>query len=57
MISSRIIEHLEALVACDTQNPPRLIDGDSAIFQYCEKVVGNGFRTRTRDHGDGHLIP
>ena len=55
MALSRIIEHLQALVACDTQNPPRLIDGDSAIFQYCEKTVGNGFRTRTRDHGDGHV--
>ena len=55
MALSRILEHLQALVACDTQNPPRLIDGDSAIFQYCEKTVGNGFRTRTRDHGDGHV--
>ncbi|MEE8340046.1 MAG: acetylornithine deacetylase [Xanthomonadales bacterium] len=55
MILQRILEHLEALVACDTQNPPRLIDGDSAVFQYCEKTVGNGFRTRTWDHGDGHV--
>jgi len=55
MISSRILEHLQVLVACDTQNPPRLIDGDSAIFQYCAKVVGSGFRTRTWDHGDGHV--
>ncbi len=55
MISRRILEHLEALVACDTQNPPRRIDGDSAIFQYCEKTLGKGFRTRTWDHGDGHV--
>jgi acetylornithine deacetylase len=55
MALSRILEHLQALVACDTQNPPRLIDGDSAIFQYCEKTVGQGFRTRIRDHGDGHV--
>ena len=55
MISQRILEHLEALVACDTQNPPRLINGDSAIFQYCEKAIGDGFRTRTWDHGDGHV--
>ena len=51
----QILKHLEALVACDTQNPPRLIDGDSAIFQYCEKTVGSGFQTRTWDHGDGHV--
>jgi acetylornithine deacetylase len=55
MISQRILEHLEALVACDTQNPPRLIDGDSAIFQYCETAIGDGFRTRIWDHGDGHV--
>ncbi len=55
MISQRILQHLEALVACDTQNPPRLIDGDSAIFQYCETAIGNGFRTRTWDYGDGHV--
>jgi len=55
MISRHLLEHLEALVACDTQNPPRLIDGDSAIFQYCEKTVGSGFRSRTWDHGDGHV--
>ncbi len=55
MTSHRILEHLEALVACDTQNPPRLIDGDSAIFQYCEKVLGDRFRIRIWDHGDGHV--
>jgi len=60
MGSTRILEHLEALVACDTQNPPRLIDGDSAIFRYCAKVVGanvvgNGFQTKVWDHGDGHV--
>ena len=55
MILRQILEHLEALVACDTQNPPRLIDGDSAIFRYCENTVGKGFRTRTWDHGKGHV--
>ncbi len=55
MILRQILEHLDALVACDTQNPPRLIDADAAIFQYCEKTVGNGFKTRIWDHGDGHV--
>lgn len=50
-----ILQHLEALVACDTQNPPRRIDGDSAIFQVCERIVGSDFRTQTWDHGDGHV--
>lgn len=47
--------HLDALVACDTQNPPRNIDGDSAIFAYCSEVVGSSFEIRTWDHGDGHV--
>jgi acetylornithine deacetylase len=50
-----ILERLEALVACDTQNPPRLINGDSEIFQLCENLVGSGFQTRTWDHGEGHV--
>jgi len=47
--------HLDALVACDTQNPPREIDGDSSIFAYCREVVGSSFDIRTWDHGDGHV--
>jgi acetylornithine deacetylase len=50
-----ILGHLETLVAFDTQNPPRLIDADSAIFHYCSDQVGAGFEIRTRDHGDGHV--
>jgi len=52
---SVILGHLEALVACDTQNPPRLIDADSAIFHYCSEQVGSGFEIRTWDHGGGHV--
>jgi acetylornithine deacetylase len=50
-----ILGHLEALVACDTQNPPRLIDADSAVFRYCSDQLGAGFEIRTWDHGDGHV--
>jgi acetylornithine deacetylase len=52
---SAILRHLEALVACDTQNPPRRIDGNSHIFSYCESVLPPGFETRIWDHGDGHV--
>jgi len=52
---TRPLEHLQALVACDTQNPPRVIDGDSPIFSYCSRVAGSSFDIRTRDHGDGHV--
>jgi acetylornithine deacetylase len=51
----RLLEHLESLVACDTQNPPRAIDGDSPVFGYCSKVVGTSFDIRMWDHGDGHV--
>lgn len=52
---SDVLRHLEALVGCDTQNPPRRIDGDSPIFGYCGSVLPNAFETRTWDHGDGHV--
>lgn len=55
MSQSGTLEILEALVACDTQNPPRLIDADSEIFQVCERTIGDGFETRIWDHGDGHV--
>ena len=51
----RILENLEALVACDTQNPPRLIDGDSEIFRLCGELAGSGFQIRIWDHGEGHV--
>lgn len=55
MSEARLLSHLAALVACDTQNPPRLIEGDSPIFGYCSDVVGTSFDIRTWDHGDGHV--
>lgn len=55
MSLARTLEILESLVSCDTQNPPRLIDGDSEIFQLCERITGSGFQTRIWDHGDGHV--
>lgn len=55
MSDSRLLAHLAALVACDTQNPPRDFDGDAPIFGYCSKVAGACFDTRVWDHGDGHV--
>jgi len=55
MNSDLILAHLKALVACDTQNPPRRIDADSDVFRYCSEQVGAGFEIRTWDHGDGHV--
>jgi acetylornithine deacetylase len=50
-----LLDHLRALVACDTQNPPRAIDGDSPIFAYCREKVGGGFNIEVQDHGEGHV--
>jgi len=50
-----VLENLEALVACDTQNPPRRIDGDSPVFRLCADLAGTGFQTRIWDHGEGHV--
>ena len=55
MSESRLLAHLGALVAFDTQNPPRAIDGDSAIFAYCSEAVGESFDIRIWDHGGGHV--
>ena len=55
MTDSALLGHLAKLVACDTQNPPREIEGDSDIFRYCSEVVGSGFTVGTWDHGDGHV--
>ncbi len=49
------ITHLEGLIRCDTQNPPRRIDGDAEIFRICAAALDDGFTITTWDHGDGHV--
>ena len=44
------LTHLRALVACDTQNPPRAIDG--AIFDHIESALPD-FHCKRTDYGDG----
>lgn len=48
---SKILEHLEALVAFDTRNPPRRIGADG-IFAYLRAALP-GFSHVLTDHGDG----
>ncbi len=45
------LRHLQALVAFDTRNPPRAIDGEG-IFGYLRAHLA-GFECTTRDHGAG----
>jgi acetylornithine deacetylase len=46
------LTHLRALVACDTQNPPRAIGG--AIFDRIESALP-GFHCALTDYGDGAI--
>ncbi|MGI9205824.1 MAG: acetylornithine deacetylase [Woeseiaceae bacterium] len=57
MTNDRILEHLENLVCCDTQNPPRDIGATHDIFRYIDSVLkpGNGFSVSVEDHGRGRV--
>ena len=48
------LAHLRALVACDTQNPPRDIHADSPIFLYLREQLPD-FEIRLFDHGKGRV--
>ncbi len=50
-----ILAHLDVLVADDSQNPPRRITADSAMFDHVRGVLPDDFRVETVDHGDGHV--
>ena len=50
-----VVERLRRLVACDTQNPPRSISGDSDVFSECAAALPAGYTVKTWDHGDGHV--
>ena len=53
---ARTLEHLAVLVACDSQNPPRLISPDSAMFAHAAEVLKSaGFEVEFTDYGDGHV--
>lgn len=55
--NQRILAHLGGLVGCDTQNPPRQIGPEHAIFDYINKVLkaAGGFAIEITDHGDGRV--
>jgi acetylornithine deacetylase len=48
---AQTLKHLRALVAFDTRNPPRAIDG-GGIFAYLRDQLA-GFKCETTDHGAG----
>lgn len=50
-----VLRHLEALVAFDTQNPPRDLQADSPLFEYLSSALGDGFDIDITDHGGGSV--
>lgn len=57
MTPAKILGHLGKLVACDTQNPPREIDGSHPVFEYVNAVLAQagGFSVDIQDHGKGRV--
>lgn len=51
----RLLRHLKALIAFDTQNPPRRLSGESLIFEYLRTAVGSEFYIEIQDHGKGRI--
>lgn len=49
------LHHLEALVAFDTQNPPRDLQADAPLFAYLSSALGAGFDIDITDHGGGSV--
>ena len=51
----RLLRHLKALIAFDTQNPPRRLSGESLIFEYLRTAIGSEFYVEIQDHGKGRI--
>jgi len=55
MNATGVLNKLESLIAFDTQNPPRLLDADSPIFDWISGVLGADFEISITDHGLGRV--
>jgi acetylornithine deacetylase len=53
--SEKLLRHLKALVAFDTQNPPRKLNSESLLFEYLRTALGTGFDIEITDHGQGRV--
>jgi acetylornithine deacetylase len=52
----RLLEHLARLIECDSQNPPRDIAPEAAMFVHARGVLeAAGFDVEMTDYGDGHV--
>jgi acetylornithine deacetylase len=50
-----VLQYLDRLIAFDTQNPPRSMGGDSALFAWLAEALGPGFSIELTDHGIGRV--
>lgn len=50
-----VLDHLERLVAFDTQNPPRSLAADAPVFGWLAGVLGTDFAVEMIDHGHGRV--
>jgi len=55
MHMDRLLRHLKALIAFDTQNPPRVVSADSLVMEYLRTTLGPGFEVEITDHGEGRV--
>jgi len=56
-VQQSILRHLTSLVACDTQNPPRMITESHDIFVAISAILDTvgGFTIDIEDHGEGRV--
>lgn len=54
-MTDTILDYLAALVACDTQNPPRQITTDGPLIRFLDSVCRSRFKVQVNDYGDGRL--
>ena len=50
-----VLDHLEKLIAFDTQNPPRSLDVDAPVFSWISSNLGPDFDIEVTDHGLGRI--
>lgn len=50
-----VLDHLKALIAFDTQNPPRSLDANAPVIGWISKALGPDFVIELSDHGLGRV--
>jgi len=55
MAVTGVLDHLAALIAFDTQNPPRSLNAESPIFGWIKGLLGPDFNIELTDHGLGRV--